>query len=84
MFDVGETKVVDSRLVFQDRFQVLTLHSKQELPDGPAERIEKYFIAPGQTLHAELRWRENADAKLVASAKADFENSKVDVKEATR
>ncbi len=84
MFDVGETKILDSTLTSQDRFQVLSLHSKQDLPDGSVERLEKYFIARGQTLHVELRWRESADAALIASAKSDFENSKVEIKEVTR
>ncbi len=81
MFEVGETNLLDQKLETKERFKILTLHSKQELPAGAVERIEKYYIANGQTLHAELRWYQSEDSKLVARARDDFEKSELVVKE---
>ena len=81
MFNVGETNLLDQKLESKERFKILTLHSKQELPDGTVERIEKFYIANGQTLHVELRWYQSENSKLVAQARDSFENSELVVKE---
>jgi hypothetical protein len=87
IFSVGETKVIDSTLEKNPNVSVLTLHSKQELPDGNFERIEKFYIGSGQTLHAELRWKIGVDSKALKQARADFADGKFSlagVKEASK
>ena len=73
LFGVGETKVLDTRLEPSADVSILSVHSKQELPDGTYERLEKYFIGSGQTLHAEIRWKVDADKASIKKARADFE-----------
>ena len=87
IFGVGETKVLDSRLERESDVSILTLRTKQQLPDGEYERIAKYYIAKGQYLQAELRWKTDVDSSAVKKAKKSFENGKMSyagLKEAAR
>ena len=87
IFSVGETKVLDSHLERGVDVSVLTLHTKQQLPDGEYERIAKYYIAMGQYLQAELRWKTDVDSAVVKKARVSFENGKMfhpGMKEAAR
>lgn len=77
LFGVGETKVLDSHLEREADVSVLTLHTKQTLPDGDYERVAKYYIAMGQYLQAELRWKTDADSSAVKKARKSFENGKL-------
>jgi len=74
LFSVGETIVLDSKLDRERDVSVLTLHTKQHLPDGDYERVAKYYLAMGQTLQAELRWKSSADASAVKKARKSFED----------
>lgn len=79
LFNQPETKVLDSKLERDALVSILTLHTKQERESETVESIEKYFIASGQYVRAELRWKSDADAKAVKQARADFENGKLNI-----
>jgi hypothetical protein len=87
LFGVGETVVLDSKLDRDSDVSVLTLHTKQQLPDGEYERVAKYYISMGQYLQAELRWKTDVDSSTVKKARKSFESGKMSlagVKEASR
>lgn len=80
-FDVGKTEVIETHLVSEGHYQVLTVRSKQQMTDREVQRLEKYFIAPGQTLSAQLRWDASADSKLLAEAQKSFDQGVFEIRE---
>ncbi len=79
LFGQPETKVIESSLSRDPLVSILTVHTKQERETGSVESIEKYFIASGQYLRAEFRWKAGTSDKTVQQARADFEAGKLDI-----
>ena len=76
LFGAKLTTLIDSRVELDPAVSKLSIHSKQDLPDGAYETLETYYMASGQTLHTSFRWKLGTDEKHLRQARADYEDGK--------
>jgi hypothetical protein len=72
MFGVGETKLVDYKLMAAKDLRILQIRSRQTIGIDKIQTVEKYYFYKNTTLHLELRWQDDSDQRKVKQALKEF------------